>query len=222
VRLLRGTFRSGNEEGAVFDAQAEGGPALYVNRACQLASVLEMSWRVVGPGHRDLWPAYVRALQANALEAFFRDRSVSEAERDEVASVIGYSRSQLIHRLRPVLLAVLRRSVSDYSVEQFLDAIGKHAGSDAELAGWLNVEESVLRKLLDGTRGMSSDERFPELLPLLDLTVAEWQECRHALGMGAIRFQESCKEFSMTVAWVIAALRAMVAHDAGGADVDFQ
>ncbi len=150
TRLIRGRFRGDNKESAVFDAQAEGGPALYVDRNRDSAGILEMSWRVVGPAHRDLWPAYVRALQSDSHEAFFRDHLVTEAERDEVASVIGYSRTQLIHRLRPVFLAVLHRSLPSLTRKQFLDGAETHTATNASLAAWLDVEEAIIDRVLVG------------------------------------------------------------------------
>lgn len=221
VSLIRGRFRGNNKEGAVFDAQAEGGPALYVDRDADSASILEMSWRVVGPAHRDLWPAYVKALQSDSLEAFFHDREVSEADRDEVASVIGYSRTQLIHRLRPILLAVLQRSNPGLTTEQFLDGIETYASTNAKLAAWLDVDEVIVERVLVGIRGMLADERMVDLLPFFGLSVSDWQQSRGALGLDVIRFAESLEAFAASLSWITALLRTKIAHTYDGqSDLD--
>jgi hypothetical protein len=215
TRLIRGRFRSEIKERSLFDAQAEGGPVLYIAENSNADVVLEESWHVVGTSHRFIWPAYVRAIQERQLERFFYElpNTVSEADRDEVSSVIGYSRSQLIDRLRPIIYAMLSKIHSDLTVDRFTNIIKEHTLTDKDLSSLLSVDRSTIQAFLVKAQRITVEEQMKDLLPQVHLSLNELQKARKALGLKFIKFKESIEGFSIALSYIIAVIRTRIAHE---------
>ena len=62
-----------------FDVHAREGPVLHISESLQPWEIVKASWAIVGPGSRDLWAAYARALSRQDVEQFFAERQIGAA-----------------------------------------------------------------------------------------------------------------------------------------------
>lgn len=210
--ILRfGTFDSGAT--SFFDSRAESGPILMVSRDFTPDAVLAALWSVAGHGYRDLFDAYVGAVNRSQTDGFFRDRQIGPDERSEVEEVLGQDSVGRFAPIRPALLAVWRVGHPHESLERFQAGLKRSAPSPTALANWLGMDD--LARLLEDAREMGDGEGLTvRILTHAEISAETWHEAREMLGLSRGQFRESVRNFQGATRQLCAVLMTMVAQGA--------
>jgi hypothetical protein len=183
---------------------------LLVSDSLRPFEVLESSWAIVGPGHRDLWAAYARDLSLGRAEQFLRDRHIGAAEREDVEAALGVSPETHLLGVKAALLAIWRRSHRDEGIEEFHSAWKRHATGASAVAEWLSSPQ--LEATLVRARGLPEEEASLSVLSAAGLAVVDWQAARQELGVDRWTFDASGALFAKARDILAACLMSVAVH----------
>lgn len=202
-----GAFPSGFASSCFFDQHDS---LLMVSDSLDSFDVLESSWAIVGPSFRDLWAAYARDLKSGRTAAFFSDRQIGPAERQDVEIAIGAAPEESLSTVRAAILALWRRTHTNSPVEDFHREWKLHATSASALASWVNAPG--LAVVLKQLRGLPEDEASLQVMAAVSLTPADWQKARGEIGQPPWDFPASAALHSEGAKILAAGLMSLAAH----------
>ncbi len=191
TQVTFGNFAMGELTQAFFDSKGPSGPILYVsgNACAEDKDLLRLSWYLIGPGHREAFEAFDVELGSGRREEFFRRKGMGDAEWDELDAVIGIGGEQMKQRLKPIAFAAWKRYATG-DPGSFEEAWRKLNLTAAEVAAWFKLEDALASRFLVEARHAFGDEQQLALLGHVGLSVQDWQEARHTLGLAVFKFRQ--------------------------------
>lgn len=212
TQLHRGSFRPDAAHRSAFDASHEQAPVLQVSRDMTPPKVLESCWGIFGTGCRDLFAAYASDLGDGDLsESFFSERGIEDAERDQVAAVIGHSLEHTLQRLKPVLFVLWQRQYPEQEIGQFEQDWPTNIQSISHVEEWLGFTD--VRPLVNRSRQSIEPKDELPILEAARVSVHEWQEARSAIGLDRLKFPQTQTAFAKARDCAVAVFKAMAARN---------
>lgn len=205
-RVVFGEFTSDRSLEALFDSRALEGATLYIAENAvskdKDANLVRLSWRIVGPGYRDVFEAFAGFLATARRGEFLRQRGIGDAEWDEIGSAIGISLEQSCTRLRVVAFALWRREYPQGKVSEFEKKWDADSEPVAKVSRFFGIDKSDARMRFNDAQRVMDDEEEAELAKGAGVTIGEWQEARELLGLERVRFGETERNFKKLIRWV--------------------
>jgi hypothetical protein len=210
-QIAFGRFPEGAPEAFFLDSTQQRERELQVDDGLPKTDLLAATWVLVAPSYRDAWRAYVEYLSRNNADTFFRERRIFAAHREEVESAIGMSTGSRLHRFRPALFALWRKSAkSGVSLDGFENEWDQNVRSSQALCRWLGGQ--LTPALVSDLAYLDELEGSLKILGSGDVSIPEWQSARQELGLPAFRFPESENLWNQTKEQVVALLKATAAR----------
>jgi len=210
TKVVVGDFLDRNDERAVFDEMADTGPTLFVSTKAKPEEVLESCWQLLGVGYRLLFTAYANSIEKSGYKSsrFFSECGVTEAELDEIDSIIRRSEVDNLPIIKPILLAIWKKAIDpEGSREKFIAEWEINSGGINAVSSWLNISEKSITDVLKETQWIIEEQQQINLLNRFNLSIEEWQLAREALDKERIIFDISISLYSKCKRSLVALLK---------------
>ena len=186
------------------------GDRLLVDRDLPAAAVVESTWLIAGPAHRDRWAAYASALSSRSQSRFLAERQLTQSMRAEVEAAIGAGFAGRLRAGEAIVLALWRRVHVTEALEAFSDDWPVHAATTARLAKWLGNRE--LASFLEGL-ALAEDEEAAFIVGLQTVDASSIQRARGELGLAPLRLTSTIRQLDQARRKLVAEVAASAAMD---------